>query len=147
MEQAAFEECVREGVARLPAWVREKIKNVAILIEKEPSADIRRKENLGQNDTLLGLYQGVPLTERGLDAAPILPDTITLYMGPIIEAAKEDRKDVQDVVTETVWHEFAHYFGMDEHAVRAREDAGTNQTESAKRSSDSDNSSPPRRDS
>ncbi len=121
MNRIEFEQLVREGVERLPAWVREKIKNVAILIEDEPSAEVRELEHLGQGETLLGLYQGVPLTARNYGDGLSLPDTITLYQKPIEEAAREDGEDVRDVVAETVWHEFAHHFGMDEHEVRDRE--------------------------
>lgn len=121
MKHAEFEKLVQEGFERLPAWVREKIKNVALLIEEEPSAFIREEHKLGPDETLLGLYHGIPLTERGEGYGMVLPDTITLYRKPIERAAKEDGVDVRDVVAETVWHEFAHHFGMDEHEVRKRE--------------------------
>lgn len=114
---------VAEGYARLPEWVRKKISNVAILIEDLPSEEVRREEGLEDDETLLGLYRGIPLTARGdmYGVGATLPDTITLYKLPIQEAAIEDAKDVQDVVAETIWHEFAHHFGMDEHEVRERE--------------------------
>ena len=113
---------ILEGVELLPAWAREQVKNVALLVEDEPSEEIRSLENLGPDETLLGLYQGVPRTAKSYDESMVLPDTITLYQFPIEEAALEDGKDVRDVIAETIWHEFAHYFGMDEDAVRARED-------------------------
>lgn len=116
-----FEQLAEEGYDRLPEWVRAKIQNVAILIEDEPSEEICREENLGPDETLLGLYQGTPLTARSYDESMTLPDTITLYRFPIEAAAQEDGKDVRDVVAETIWHEFAHHFGMDEDMVRARE--------------------------
>ena len=123
MELKEFEKLVREGVERLPAWVREKIKNVALLVEDEPSELVRKQEKLGGDETLLGLYHGIPLTERGegYGNAGTMPDTITLYKKPIEEAAREDNMDVRDVVADTVWHEFAHHFGMDETHVRLRE--------------------------
>ncbi len=121
MQRTEFEQLVREGVERLPTWVREKIKNVALLIEDEPSAEVREMEHLGPDETLLGLYQGIPLIARNYGDSLSLPDTITLYQLPIEKAALEDEVDVRDVVTETIWHEFAHHFGMDEHEVRDRE--------------------------
>ncbi|MBI5405639.1 metallopeptidase family protein [Candidatus Kaiserbacteria bacterium] len=123
MKDAAFERLVQEGFERLPAWVREKIRNVALLVEDEPSTLVRRKERLGPDEMLLGLYQGVPLTERGENygVGMTLPDTITLYRRPVEEAAHDEGRDVRDVVAETIWHEFAHHFGMDEDAVRERE--------------------------
>ena len=124
MQRKDFEKLVAEGFARLPAWVREKIRNVALLVESEPSQEDRKAEELSDDETLLGLYKGIPLSARGdmYGVGMTLPDTITLYQNPIEEAAEEDGKDVQDVVAETIWHEFAHHFGMDEHEVRKRED-------------------------
>lgn len=123
MPRPEFEKLVEEGYERLPQWVREKIKNVALLIEDEPSEEDRKLEGLSDEETLLGLYKGIPLSERGehYGVGGTLPDTITLYQLPIEEAAEEDGKDVRDVIAETIWHEYAHHFGMDEHEVQARE--------------------------
>lgn len=123
MQRNEFEALVAEGFERLPQWVREKIKNVALLIEDEPSGEVRKQEGLSDNETLLGLYHGIPLSARGENygVGMTLPDTITLFQVPIEEAAEEERKDIRDVIAETIWHEFAHHFGMDEHEVRERE--------------------------
>lgn len=126
MDKVAFEKLVREGVLRLPAWVREKIQNVALLIEDEPSPEVRAQEKLGPDETLLGLYRGIPLTARNETDSMVLPDTITLYQKPIEQAAAEDGMDVRDVVAETIWHEFAHHFGMDEDQVQSREEKRRN---------------------
>lgn len=141
MELEEFERLVEEGYGQLPQWVRDKISNVAILIEDEPSEEVRKIEGLGENETLLGYYQGIPLTERGelYGVGITMPDTITLYRLPILEAALEkilptlDEENVRDrnpamreavkkEVADTIWHEFAHHFGMDELEVRSRED-------------------------
>src|SRR3989338_47299 len=123
MERNEFEKLVEEGFERLPQWVREKIKNVAVLIEDEPSEEDRKREGLDEHETLLGLYKGIPLSARGeyYGVGMTMPDTITLYQLPIEDAAEEDSMDVRDVVAATIWHEFAHYFGMDEGEVRKRE--------------------------
>src|SRR3989344_1692511 len=140
MQRKKLEKLVAEGYERLPAWVREKIKNVALLVEDEPSHEDREAEGLGEDETLLGLYKGVPLSERGelYGVGMTMPDTITLYQLPIEDAAEEelttsnvvnDHNDivsrygelVAKIITETIWHEFAHHFGMDEHEVRERE--------------------------
>ena len=123
MTRGDFEKLVAEGYDRLPEWVREKINNVALLIEDEPSEDDRKEQGLGEHETLLGLYKGIPLSARGENygVGMTLPDTITLYQFPIEDVAAEDGKDVREVVAETIWHEFAHHFGMDEHEVRGRE--------------------------
>ena len=124
MPRKQFDDLVHEGYERLPAWVREKIKNVALLVEDEPTQEVREREGLGADETLLGYYQGIPLSERGehYGIGGTMPDTITLYKKPIEEAAEADGLTVAQVVAETIWHEFAHHFGMDEHEVRFRED-------------------------
>ena len=123
MQREEFEKLIAEGFEKLPEWVRAKIKNVALLIEDEPSHEVRKREGLGPNETLLGYYHGIPLSERGENygIGMTMPDTITLYQTPIETAAKEDTLPIAQVITETIWHEFAHHFGMDEHEVQERE--------------------------
>jgi predicted Zn-dependent protease with MMP-like domain len=123
MTDEEFEKLIEEGYEQLPQWVREKIKNVAVLVEDEPSDEVRKAEELGDEETLLGYYQGIPLTERGENygVGITMPDTITLYTLPILHAAEEDAISVAQVIAETIWHEFAHHFGMDEEEVQARE--------------------------
>ncbi|OGG80418.1 hypothetical protein A3A39_02580 [Candidatus Kaiserbacteria bacterium RIFCSPLOWO2_01_FULL_54_13] len=132
LSKEAFEKLVAEGFERLPQWVREKIKNVALLVEDEPSKEVRKREGLRRNETLLGYYHGIPLSARGehYGVGPTMPDTITLYQMPIEEAAFDNigsyelpifHDAVRSVVAETIWHEFAHHFGMDEGEVRRRE--------------------------
>lgn len=124
MSREEFEKLIEEGYEKLPEWVRAKIKNVAILIEDEPSEEDRRLQGLGEHETLLGLYKGIPLTMRGdhYGVGITMPDTITLYQLPIEHAAQEDDLSVAQVVAETIWHEVGHYMGLDEHEVRHRED-------------------------
>ncbi|OHB20340.1 MAG: hypothetical protein A2854_01130 [Parcubacteria group bacterium RIFCSPHIGHO2_01_FULL_56_18] len=124
MRREEFEQLIEEGFEKLPEWVRAKIKNVALLIEDEPSPEVRKKEGLSKDETLLGYYHGIPLSERGeyYGIGGTMPDTITLYRLPIEDVAEEDSLPVAQVITETIWHEFAHHFGMDEHEVRVRED-------------------------
>lgn len=128
MERDAFEKLVQEGFLLIPEKFRERIRNVALLIEDEPSDEVRQQEGLAEDETLLGLYQGIPNTARGdsYGIGPTLPDTITLFQLPIEEAAREDAEDIRKVIAETIWHEYAHYFGMDEEAVRSREGDRTN---------------------
>lgn len=123
MEKTAFETLIEAGYGQLPQWVQKKIKNVAVLVEDEPSDEVRKVEGLADDETLLGYYQGIPLTARGEDygVGMTMPDTITLYQIPIEQAAQEDGLPMAQVIAETIWHEFAHHFGMDEHEVRSRE--------------------------
>lgn len=123
MDREAFEKLVEEGFLLIPEKFRSKIRNVALLVEDEPSREVRNEEGLGEGETLLGLYHGIPATERGdsYGVGPTLPDTITLYKIPIEEEAVISSLDVRTVIAETIWHEYAHYFGMNEDEVRFRE--------------------------
>lgn len=91
-------------MADLPDWVKERLDNVAVLIEEEPPRD---------DPDLLGLYEGIPLTERGQDYFGVLPDRIRLFRSVIEDVAADD-EDVKRVVQETVVHEVAHFFGIDD---------------------------------
>ena len=125
MTPEEFEQLVAQEFEKaIPEKFRPHIKNVAFLIEDEPSAEVRRVEGLGPHETLLGYYHGVPTPARGdwYGMGTTMPDTITLYRLPIEQAAKEDNLPVAQVIKETIWHEVAHHFGMDEETVRNRED-------------------------
>jgi len=124
MTHEEFEKLVQEGFLLIPEKFRERIQNVALLVEDEPSEEVRRREGLSEHETLLGLYQGIPATIRGdsYGIGPTVPDTITLFKFPIEEAANNVPGGVRTVVAETIWHEYAHYFGMDEDDVRFREE-------------------------
>jgi len=98
-----FEELVAEALDGLPAWVLEAMDNVEVLVEDLPPADQRN---------LLGLYHGVPLTERGSHYAWVAPDTITLYRATIMAAAGHREDRVREQVRRTVTHEVAHHFGI-----------------------------------
>lgn len=132
MTDEEFQQLVAEAYEKLPEWARQKVDNVALIVEDEPSEDVRMQHNLAYNETLLGHYQGIPVTARGEEyGGMVMPDTITIFKEPILDAAEEscppDASDevflehVRKVVDETVWHEYAHYLGMDEEEVRRRE--------------------------
>lgn len=124
MTDEEFESSVQAGFLLIPEKFRERIRNVAILIEDEPSEEVRKQEGLSEDETLLGLYQGIPNTARGdsYGIGPTMPDTITLFRVPIEEEAGGISEEIRRVVAETIWHELAHYFGMDEDEVRLREE-------------------------
>jgi predicted Zn-dependent protease with MMP-like domain len=96
------------------------VENVAIVVEPEPSRSQLRSAGVPPSDTLLGLYQGVPLTQRGSWYQMVLPDKISLFQGPIEREARNS-EDLPRVIYETLWHELAHYFGMEERQVRRAE--------------------------
>lgn len=114
---------IESGIAALPERFRKQIANVAILLEDDVSDVVRREQGLGQGDSLLGLYVGIPFTERGegYGIGEALPDTITIFKLPTLAEAAETDGDVARVVRETIWHEFGHYFGFDEDEVQERE--------------------------
>jgi predicted Zn-dependent protease with MMP-like domain len=114
---------IEEGIMEIAPHLRAEINNVAILLEDEPSKEVREREGLADDETLLGLYHGVPLTQRGIHygVGETLPDTITLYKDPIREEAAETDGDTGRVLRETLWHEIGHHFGLGEHEVRLRE--------------------------
>ncbi len=123
MEKEIFEEFVAEAFGKIPERFRKKLKNVALLVEDEPSPALRKEEALDEGETLLGHYRGIPNTVRGsgYGVGPTVPDTITIFRIPNEREARETGRNIKDVVYETVWHEVAHYLGMDEDEVTKRE--------------------------
>lgn len=119
MTDEQFHSYVREGIDALPEWVKEKLQNVAFLVAERPSKAQRIAHELGHDETLFGLYEGVPLAERG-NASTLMPDMITIFKEPIL-ATYADEKDVRTCVMNTVWHEVAHYFGYGEEWVEEEE--------------------------
>ncbi len=120
LNQADFEKIIEEGIKAIPERFLRKLKNVAIVVEDEPTPAQKKKINLHPNWTLYGLYEGVPQASRGANYTAVLPDKITIFQKPI-EAAARDLKDIKEMVKNTVWHEIAHHFGMDEARVRQAE--------------------------
>ncbi|MFA6095934.1 MAG: metallopeptidase family protein [Candidatus Paceibacterota bacterium] len=121
MTHEEFEALVGEiGFSSVPERFRVELSNVALTVEDEPDSSVRAEFDLGDEDTLLGLYQGIPHTERGVDYAA-LPDKIIIYRLPTLEAAEEDRLPVRKIIEDTIWHEVAHHFGLSEHDVERRE--------------------------
>ena len=102
----------------IPAGFRKRLQNVAFVVEPEPSA--QQLARLGGGGTLLGLYEGRPLTERSVFQPFAMPDRITIFEGPHRRMAVNPAH-LQRLVSDTVWHEVAHYFGMNERQVRAAE--------------------------
>ncbi len=113
-----FDDLVGEALDDLPPFFRDRLDNVAILVEAWPSIRTLREMGLPPGETLLGLYTGIPLTERTQSYNMVPPDTITLFQGPIERAAAEWEGEYLDCVREevrhTVIHEIAHHFGIDD---------------------------------
>jgi len=94
------------------------MQNVAVVVEDEPSP--RQRARTPDASTLLGLYEGRPLKYRGVSEGFQLPDRITIFQGPHERMAR-NREDLERLVEQTLWHEIAHHFGMNEREVRAAE--------------------------
>jgi len=119
MTRERFETIAEEEFAVLPEPFRRRIENVRIVIEDVDTPAQRRRAGLGRSSMLLGLYEGVPLPRRGIDygVAPVMPDTITLFQNNIESIARSEA-EVRKQVRETLIHEIAHYFGMDEDDIK-----------------------------
>jgi len=109
MSPEEFDQIVDRAVSKIPRHFQRRLHNVAFVVESE-----------GPNPNLLGLYHGHPLTERSVYQSFTMPDTITIYQRPHERLAR-DRQHLEKLVEDTVWHEVAHYFGMDERQVRRAE--------------------------
>jgi len=115
---AAFEALVVEAVASLPVYFQEKLENIEILVAIWPSASEMHRAGVSPGSLLLGLYHGIPLTERTHYYNLVPPDTITLYQGPIEMVAGDDYRKIRDRVKHTVIHEIAHHFGISDDRLR-----------------------------
>lgn len=122
MEDAVFERIVEQAFNRLPEKFQSAIDNVGIFIEEYPSEDLVRKLRLRSKHHLFGLYQGIPLTERGTwyGMSPVTPDRISLYKKNIESACRSDA-ETEQMIYDVLIHEIGHYFGMSEKEIR---DAG-----------------------
>ena len=107
-----FERLVVEATAALPLRVREAMKNVAIVIEQEPRRGKSGEVSIKRHETLLGLYQGIPLIERDSGYFGVLPDKITIFQKPIEALSGRSEKNLTALVAEVVWHEIGHHFGL-----------------------------------
>jgi predicted Zn-dependent protease with MMP-like domain len=109
LSPAEFDRIVERGLSRIDPRFRRRMQNVVLVVEREPP-----------QPGLLGLYQGRPLTERSVSEPFAVPDQITIYQGPH-ERMAHSLRELESIVEDTVWHEVAHYFGMNERQVQRAE--------------------------
>ena len=138
MEEEDFRKLVDESVLELPEEIRKQMDNVALCVEKRPTAEQLRKLGTRSAGILLGLYEGVPKTAYGRGFGMILPDKITIFQEAIEEIASRlpprsasphsviekfagNPEAVKELVRKVVWHEIAHHFGFDEKQARELE--------------------------
>ena len=116
MTDERFEKLVAEALQRIPRRFREAMRNVVLVIEDEPSPEVLADCDIVPPDTLYGLYEGTPLTEREWGHVVEVPDRVTIFRNPIVEDA-DDEDDVFRAIGETVIHEFGHHFGLSEEEI------------------------------
>jgi predicted Zn-dependent protease with MMP-like domain len=117
MTRRAFERRVADALASIPKRFRSALSNIAIVVEDEPPAELLDEMDIEPPDTLFGLYQGTPLTERRWDYGNALPDRILLFQGPH-EREAESEDDLVASIAETLIHEVGHYFGLSEDEIQ-----------------------------
>lgn len=107
MESTRFEELVHQALERIPARFLDLIENCVVVVEDEPDSS---------DPELFGYYDGIPLSERGSWYGGVLPDRIVIFRGPLLRYCLDEAEVVEEVRI-TVWHEVAHFFGIDDHEL------------------------------
>jgi predicted Zn-dependent protease with MMP-like domain len=117
-----FEALVDRALRRLPKRFRDALENVAVVVEDWADDETLADMGIEPPDTLYGLYRGVDITRRDSMYGNCLPDTITIYQGPIEEDCAT-AQEMAEVVRETVMHELGHYFGLDDDELHRIEES------------------------
>ena len=111
VSEEEFKKIVTEAIDAIPAHYARNIKNLAFVVEDEPSNRQLQRGNIHPGHTLLGLYEGIPLTKRNSNYTLVLPDKISIFKRRI-EQNSTSLEQLIKVVRKTVWHEVAHYYGL-----------------------------------
>ena len=117
MTREHFKTLVAEAIDTIPKRFAREVRNVAIVVEDRPSSALLAEMEIDSQDTLLGLYQGVPLPERQWGHGNALPDRITLFQREIEDECDGDEDDIVIAIGETLIHELGHYFGLSEEEI------------------------------
>lgn len=112
MTDEQFDRLITKAMNELPQKYIKGLDNVAIVMADEPTSDQVGKMKLDGKRLLLGLYEGIPLTQRGSGYNFVLPDKITLFKNSIL-AVSSGKDDLFENIKRTLWHEIAHYYGLD----------------------------------
>lgn len=115
-----FEQLINEAMDELPQEYIKGLNNVAIVYEDEPTPNQRQELKLHCDQTLYGLYQGIPRTQRGAGYNLVLPDKITIFKNPML-AMVRDMAELKKQVKHTLWHEIAHHYGLDHNRIHQLE--------------------------
>lgn len=117
LSRKEFEKIVAEALDELPVEIADALSNISVVVERWPSPEIIRKMNLRSRYELLGLYEGVPLSRRGVGYSGVLPDRVTIFQGPI-EATGKRKDELRESIRSVVVHEIAHHIGLGEERIR-----------------------------
>ena len=115
-----FAKLISQAMDEMPPQYMRGLDNVVVTYEDHPSAEQAMKLRLRGDQLLLGLYEGIPLTKRGAGYNLVLPDKITLFKFPLL-AVTADEKSFYRQIKHTLWHELAHYYGLDHDQIHAIE--------------------------
>jgi len=121
MTRRQFEALVDKALRKLPKKFKDRIANIAVVVEDWADDETLEEMGIEPPDTLYGLYRGIDLTRRDSSYGNVMPDVITIYQGPIEEDAIDER-EMAEIVRETVVHELGHYFGLDDETMHRIED-------------------------
>ncbi|MFS8120450.1 MAG: metallopeptidase family protein [Microcoleus sp.] len=120
IDDKQFEQLIADAMDDLAHKVAENMNNVAIVWSDEPTEQQRTKMRLRPNQTLFGLYEGIPLPMRGAGYNLVLPDKITLFKQPMLMASR-DIGQLKMQIHNTLWHEIAHHFGLNHDQIHGLE--------------------------
>ena len=120
MTHTEFEALVERALRRVPRQFKDRITNVAVVVEDWADDETLEELGIEPPDTLYGLYRGTDLTRRDSSYGNVLPDTIHIYQGPIEEDC-DDPEEMAELVLDTVIHEIGHYFGLDDDTMEGIE--------------------------
>ncbi len=113
LSQEAFDRIVEQAVLRIPEVIRDRMDNLTVTVRERPEPELLEEMGMEPDELLLGIYQGVPLSERSITAPPLYPDTIVLFKEDL-EAVSGTLEELEREIEVTVVHEVAHFLGMDE---------------------------------
>jgi predicted Zn-dependent protease with MMP-like domain len=113
LSEEEFDAIVKKALRRVPAEIGQHLDNLIISVRKRPSKKMLREMDVPEDDTLFGVFEGVPLIERSVTSPPLFPDSILLFQEPL-EAACETIEQLKEEIEVTVVHEIAHFVGMSE---------------------------------
>jgi len=119
IDNESFQKLINDALDSLNSVQAKNVSNVAFLVQEEPTMEQRETLKLRDDQTLFGLYEGVPLPKR-MGLTSYLPDKITLFQGPL-ERASSNFVELRENIRHTLWHEIGHYYGLDHKRIKELE--------------------------